>query len=65
LLYKDCAGCHGADPASGILNIRKGITATALTSAYAKVGSMKVFQSSITAADNTNLAAYIKSRVAP
>lgn len=63
VVYQNCGGCHGADPASKVLNIQKGITATALTAAYKKVGSMSQFQTTLSATDNLNLAAYIASRV--
>jgi len=65
VVYQNCAGCHGSDPASKALNIDKGVTTTALTAAYKKVGAMSQFQTTLSAADNLNLAAYIKSRVAP
>jgi mono/diheme cytochrome c family protein len=64
-VYKNCAGCHGPDPATKSLNIQKGVTSAALTSAYKSVGSMNGFSTSLTATDNLNLAAYIKSRVGP
>jgi hypothetical protein len=65
VVYQSCGSCHGGDPASKVLNIQKGITSAALTAAYQKVGSMNQFRTTLTATDNLNLAAYIKSRVAP
>lgn len=47
------------------MNVQRGVTVAALTSAYSKVGSMSQFKTSLSATDNLNLAAYIKSRVAP
>ena len=47
------------------MNIQLGITPAALTAAYMKVGSMNRFSTSLSATDNLNLAAYIKSRVGP
>lgn len=60
-----CGTCHNPDPAAKALGIDRGITAAALVAAYAKVGAMAGFQTSLTAANNTDLAAYIASRVAP
>jgi mono/diheme cytochrome c family protein len=65
VVYQNCAGCHGADPATKALGIAKGVTPTALTAAYQNVSSMNRFLSALSASDNLNLAAYIKSRVAP
>jgi cytochrome c553 len=65
VVYASCSGCHGADPASKSLNIQKGVTVAALDAAYRNVGSMNQFQTSLSATQNLNLAAYIKSRVAP
>lgn len=61
----NCAACHGSDPAGQSMKIQLGVSSAALTSAYQKVGQMNRFQTSLTATDNLNLAAYIKSRVAP
>ena len=60
-----CGTCHGADPATKGLGIDRGVTAAALTAAYAKVGAMAGFQTSLTPGNNADLAAYIASRVAP
>ncbi|MEP7101662.1 MAG: hypothetical protein ABI781_14210, partial [Burkholderiales bacterium] len=65
IVYRSCAACHGADPATRSLNIQLGVSATALTAAYRKVGQMNQFSTSLSATDNLNLAAYIKSRVGP
>lgn len=47
------------------MNIQLGVTPAALAAAYSNVGSMNGFLSSLSATDNLNLAAYIKSRVGP
>lgn len=65
IVYRSCAACHGADPAGRALNIQLGVTSAALTAAYQKVGQMNQFSTSLSATDNLNLAAYIKSRVGP
>ena len=46
------------------LGIDKGVTVAALTAAYNKVGSMSAYKTSLTTANNTDLAAYIASRFA-
>lgn len=65
MVYQNCTGCHGPDPAGRSQNIQKGVTVAALTAAFQSVGSMNRFQTSLSGADRLNLAAYIKSRVAP
>ncbi len=61
----NCGACHGPDPAAKVSGIDRGVTVAALTAAYARVGAMAGFQSSLSAANNADLAAYIASRVAP
>ena len=65
VVYRNCSVCHGPDPATKSLNVQMGVTVTALTAAYAKVGQMNQFQTSLSSTHNLDLAAYIKSRVAP
>lgn len=65
VLYQNCSGCHGDEPESGVLGIYKGTTASVLEAAYRRVGVMNRFASSLTAGNNVDLAAFIKSRVAP
>jgi cytochrome c553 len=60
----NCGACHGTDPAAKVSGIDKGVTFAALTAAYAKVGAMAGFQTSLSAANNADLATYIASRVA-
>ena len=47
------------------MNIQLGVTPAALSAAYMKVGAMNQFSTSLSATDNLNLAAYIRSRVGP
>ena len=61
----NCGTCHGPDPATKVSGIDRGVTVAALTAAYAKVVAMAGYQSSLSAANNADLAAYIASRVAP
>jgi mono/diheme cytochrome c family protein len=65
VLYQNCSGCHGADPGTGVRGIYKGVTADVLTAAYRRVAVMNSFSTSLTAANNSDLAAFIKSRVSP
>jgi mono/diheme cytochrome c family protein len=65
VLYQNCGGCHGTDPETGVLGIYKGTTASVLEAAYRRVGVMNRFTTSLTAANNSDLAAFIKSRVSP
>jgi mono/diheme cytochrome c family protein len=64
-VYRNCALCHGPDPATRSLNIQKGVTVAALRAAYGNVGQMNQFQTSLSSTQNLDLAAYIKSRVGP
>ena len=64
-MYRNCSLCHGPDPATNSMNVQKGVTVNALTAAYANVGQMNQFQTSLSSTQNLDLAAYIKSRVAP
>lgn len=61
----NCGTCHGPDPAAKVSGIDRGVTVAALTAAYARVGAMAGFQTSLSAANNADLAAYVASRVAP
>jgi cbb3-type cytochrome c oxidase subunit III len=58
----NCSGCHGTDPASNSLNVKRANTLSALNSALANVGAMRGFQTSLTATQKLDLAAYIASR---
>ncbi len=60
-VYASCAGCHGADPKTGTLNIAKGNTVAGLNGAF-KISPMTSYATSLTATDILNLAAYIKSK---
>jgi len=65
-LYKaNCSGCHGDDPESGTQGIYKGVSADVLVAAYRRVDAMRLFGMMLSTADNTDLAAFIRSRVAP
>jgi len=58
----NCSGCHGADPATNILNVKtNGSTVAGLTAAFA-LPPMTGFQAALSATDKTNLAAFIASR---
>jgi hypothetical protein len=48
-----------------VRGIYKGVTADVLTAAYRRVAVMNSFSTSLTAANNSDLAAFIKSRVSP
>jgi mono/diheme cytochrome c family protein len=65
VLYQNCSGCHGLEPENGSLGIYKGVTPAVLEAAYRRVASMNRFSTSLTAANNSDLAAFIKSRVSP
>jgi len=58
----NCASCHDPDPATNRRNILAGVTTTALSNAYRNIGDMNRFQTSLSATQNLDLAAYIKSR---
>jgi mono/diheme cytochrome c family protein len=58
----NCSGCHRADPRANSLRVLNGVTPAALTASYRAVGQMRGFQTSLSATDNLNLAAYILSR---
>ena len=64
-VYRSCVGCHGSDPANKSLGIDKGVSPEALDAAYQKVAPMSAFRTSLSAANNADLAAYIRSRVSP
>lgn len=59
-----CFNCH-LDPVDRLSNIQRGVTVAALQASYRSVGSMNQYQNLLTAANNEDLAAYIRSRVAP
>lgn len=65
VLYQDCVDCHGIDPEIGVRGIYKGVTADIIVAAYRRVSTMNRFLTLYSAADNDDLAAYIRSRVAP
>lgn len=67
LLYQNqnCNSCHGDEPENGVRGIYKGVTADVLEAAYRRVREMNVYASSLSAANNDDLAAFIKSRVDP
>ena len=65
VLYQNCSGCHGADPGTGVRGIYKGVTADVIEAAYRRVGVMSGFATSLTRANNLDLAAFIRSRVSP
>jgi mono/diheme cytochrome c family protein len=60
-----CGNCHGAEPADMIQGIQKGTTAAALAASYRSVRSMNRYQTLLTAANNDDLAAFIRSRLTP
>ena len=59
----NCSGCHGADPRSNNLNVQRASTVSGLNAALASVSAMNRFQTSLSATDKLNLAAYIQSRL--
>jgi cytochrome c553 len=61
-----CTNCHGPEPADMIQKIQLGTTVAGLAASY-NVGQMRSFQyqTALTAANNADLAAFIKSRVMP
>ena len=48
-----------------IQGIQKGVTVAALEASYRKVRGMNAYQTSLTTANNEDLAAFIKSRLTP
>ncbi len=65
VLYQNCVDCHGIDPEIGVRGIYKGVTADVIVAAYRRVPTMNRFLTLYSAGDNDDLAAYIRSRVAP
>lgn len=66
VLYQQCAGCHGGqDPGIGTSGIYKGVMASVLVSAYRRIGVMNVFLTTMSDANNEDIAAYIRNRVGP
>lgn len=65
VLYQNCVDCHGIDPEIGVRGIYKGVTADVIVAAYRRVSTMNRFLTLYSAGDNDDLAAYIRSRVAP
>ena len=62
-IYESCANCHGSEPADMIQGIQKGTTVAALVNSYRSVRSMNSYSTSLTTANNEDLAAFIRSRV--
>jgi len=65
LVYESCANCHGSEPADMIQGIQKGVTVAALEASYRSVRSMNAYQTTLTTANNQDLAAFIRSRLNP
>ena len=66
VLYRsNCSGCHGAEPETGTQGVYKGVSVSVLQAAYGRVQEMNAFSSLLSAADTSNLAEYIRSRVSP
>ena len=64
--YKSyCSGCHGDEPENGTQGVYKGLTADVIQAAIRRVDSMRLLSSVLTAANNTDIAAFIESRVRP
>lgn len=63
LYMRNCASCHGSDPATGTQGIYKGTTPAALQSAYGRIDVMNLFSGALTGRDTQDIAAYISYSV--
>ena len=65
IYQSNCASCHGLEPETGTQGIYKGVSVSVLQAAYRRVQVMNLFSASLSAANTSDLAAYISSRVSP